>query len=78
MQGSVTRLGERPRVSFFYGDDMKYRYSVRFINKSGDWQEEDAFESEIEANEVKEKVMARENRETKVVDLEKTQEDTYY
>jgi len=56
---------------------MKYRYSVRFINKNGDWQEEDAFETYNEANEIKDKVMARENRETKVIDLEK-QEDTYY
>jgi len=57
---------------------MKYRYSVRFINKNGDWQEEEAFESLEEASEIKEKVLARENRETKVVDLEKVQEDTYY
>jgi len=57
---------------------MRYRYSVRFINKNGDWQEEEAFESFEEASETKEKVMARENRETKVVDLEKIQEDTYY
>ena len=57
---------------------MKYRYSVRFINKNGDWQEEEAFESLEEASEIKEKVLARENRETKVVDLEKIQEDTYY
>jgi len=57
---------------------MRYRYSVRFINKNGDWQEEEAFESLEEASETKEKVMARENRETKVVDLEKIQEDTYY
>jgi len=57
---------------------MRYRYSVRFINKNGDWQEEEAFESFEEASEIKEKVMARENRETKVIDLEKTQEDTYY
>ena len=57
---------------------MKYRYSVRFINKNGDWQEEEAFENESEANEIRDKVMARENRETKVIDLEKSQEDTYY
>ena len=57
---------------------MKYRYSVRFINKNGDWQEEEAFETESEATEVKEKVMARENRETKIIDLEKIQEDSYY
>ena len=57
---------------------MKYRYSVRFINKNGDWQEEEAFENESEANETRDKVMARENRETKVIDLEKSQEDTYY
>ena len=57
---------------------MKYRYSVRFINKNGDWQEEEAFENESEANEIRDKVMARENREAKVIDLEKSQEDTYY
>lgn len=57
---------------------MKYRYSVRFINKNGDWQEEEAFENFNDASKTKDKVMARENRETKVVDLEKTQEDTYY
>jgi len=57
---------------------MKYRYSVRFINKNGDWQEEEAFENIEEASKTKDKVMARENRETKVVDLEKTQEDDYY
>lgn len=57
---------------------MKYRYSVRFINKNGDWQEEEAFENFNDASKIKDKVMARENRETKVVDLEKTQEDTYY
>ncbi len=60
--------------------EIKYRYSVQFINRKGEWQEEDACESIPEAETVKEKVMARENRETKIVDLENQsqEEDNYY
>ncbi len=58
---------------------MRYRYSVQFINEHGEWQEDDVFESPNQADNHKAKVEARESKETKVVDLEKTlDKDEYY
>ena len=59
---------------------MKWRYSVQYVNKEGDWQEDEVFAEEAEAEIHKDKVLARESRETKVVDLEKNlaQEDNPY
>jgi len=56
---------------------MKWRYSVQFLNEKGDWQEDDVFATENEADKHREKILARENKETKVVDLDKNQEDSY-
>ena len=57
--------------------DMKYRYSVQFVNDKGDYQEDDVFATEAEAETHKHKVLARENREVKIVDLEKNEDNPY-
>ena len=50
---------------------MRYRYSVRFINGDGEWQEEDVKETAEEALVLKEKLLATEGKkQTRVVDLE--------
>ena len=56
---------------------MKYRYSVQFVNEKGDYQEDDVFGSEAEAETHKDKVMARENKEVRIVDLEKNEDNPY-
>ncbi len=50
---------------------MKYRYSVRFVNGEGEWQEEDVYETAEEALVKKEKLLGTEGKkQPKVVDLE--------
>ncbi len=56
---------------------MKWRYSVQFVNDKGDYQEDDVFASEAEAETHKDKVLARENREVRIVDLEKNEDNPY-
>ena len=57
--------------------DMKWRYSVQFVNEKGDYQEDDVFVTEPEAEKHKDKVMARENKEVRIVDLEKNEDNPY-
>jgi len=57
--------------------NMKYRYSVQFVNDKGDYQEDDVFATEKEAENHQEKVMARENKEVRIVDLEKNEDNPY-
>jgi hypothetical protein len=57
--------------------DMKYRYSVQYVNKEGNYQEDDVFGTESEAEEHRHKVLARENREVRIVDLEKNEDNPY-
>ena len=57
--------------------DMKYRYSVQYVNKEGNYQEDDVFSTETEAEEHRHKVLARENREVRIVDLEKNEDNPY-
>lgn len=56
---------------------MKYRYSVQFVNDKGDYQEDDVFGTEAEAEKHRDKVLARENREVRIVDLEKNEDSPY-
>ena len=56
---------------------MKYRYSVQFVNEKGDYQEDDVFSTETEAENHRHKVLARENREVRIVDLEKNEDNPY-
>ena len=57
--------------------DMKYRYSVQYVNKEGNYQEDDVFSTEAEAENHRHKVLARENREVRIVDLEKNEDNPY-
>jgi hypothetical protein len=57
--------------------DMKWRYSVQFVNDKGDYQEDDVFITETDAEKHKDKVMARENKEVRIVDLEKNEDNPY-
>jgi len=57
--------------------DMKYRYSVQYVNENGDYQEDDVFSSETEAEQHRDKVIARENKEVRIVDLEKSEDNPY-
>jgi len=57
--------------------DMKWRYSVQFVNDKGDYQEDDVFITESDAETHKDKVMARENKEVRIVDLEKNEDNPY-
>jgi len=57
--------------------DMKYRYSVQYVNKEGNYQEDDVFGTEVEAEEHRDKVLARENKEVRIVDLEKNEDNPY-
>ena len=56
---------------------MKYRYSVQYVNKEGNYQEDDVFSTEAEAENHRHKVLARENREVRIVDLEKNEDNPY-
>jgi hypothetical protein len=56
---------------------MKYRYSVQYVNENGDYQEDDVFSTETEAEQHRDKVIARENKEVKIVDLEKSEDNPY-
>jgi len=56
---------------------MKWRYSVQFVNDKGDYQEDDVFVTEADAETHKDKVLARENREVRIVDLEKNEDNPY-
>lgn len=56
---------------------MKYRYSVQFVNEKGAYQEDDVFVTSEEAETHRDKVIARENKEVKIVDLEKTEDNPY-
>ncbi len=56
---------------------MKWRYSVQFVNDKGDYQEDDVFVTESEAEQHKDKVMARENKEVRIVDLIKNEDNPY-
>jgi len=50
---------------------MKYRYSVRFVNGDGEWQEEDVYETAEEALKEKEQLLGNESKkQPRVVDLE--------
>ncbi len=57
--------------------DMRWRYSVQYVNEKGDYQEDDVFATEKEAESHRDKVMARENKEVRIVDLEKNEENPY-
>ncbi len=57
--------------------NMKWRYSVQYVNDKGDYQEDDVFATESEAETHKDKVLARENREVRIVDLEKSEDNPY-
>ena len=57
--------------------EMKWRYSVQFVNENGDYQEDDVFATEAEAESHKVKVIARENKEVRIVDLQKQEENPY-
>ena len=57
--------------------DMKWRYSVQFVNEKGDYQEDDVFGTEAEAEKHRDKVMARENKEVRIVDLVKNEDNPY-
>ena len=57
--------------------NMKWRYSVQYVNDKGDYQEDDVFSTESEAEKHKDKVLARENREVRIVDLEKSEDNPY-
>ncbi len=57
--------------------DMKYRYSVQYVNENGDYQEDDVFSTETEAEQHRDKVIARENKEVRIVDLEKSEDNPY-
>jgi len=47
----------------------KYKYSVRFQNEEGEWQEQDALEHATEALRIKEHLQSQ-GKITKVIDLE--------
>ena len=57
--------------------EIKYRYSVQYINKNRDYQEDDVFSTEVEAEQHRDKVIARENKEVRIVDLEKNEDNPY-
>jgi len=57
--------------------EMKWRYSVQYVNEKGDYQEDDVFSTEAEAEKHKDKVLARENREVRIVDLTKNEDNPY-
>ena len=57
--------------------EMRWRYSVQFVNDNGDYQEDEVFSTESEAEQHKDKVIARENKEVRVVDLEKNEDNPY-
>jgi hypothetical protein len=57
--------------------DMKYRYSVQYVNKEGNYQEDEVFSTEVEAEQHRDKVIARENKEVKIVDLQKNEDNPY-
>jgi len=57
--------------------EMKWRYSVQFVNENGDYQEDEVFSTEGEAEQHREKVIARENKEVKIVDLQKNEDNPY-
>ncbi len=56
---------------------MKYRYSVQFVNDKGDYQEDDVFGTEAEAEKHRDKVLARENKEVRIVDLKNNEDNPY-
>ena len=57
--------------------EMKYKYSVQYVNENGDYQEDDVFSTEAEAEKHRDKVIARENKEVRIVDLEKSEDNPY-
>jgi len=57
--------------------DMKYRYSVQYVNKEGNYQEDEVFSTEVEAEQHRDKVIARENKEVRIVDLQKNEDNPY-
>ncbi len=57
--------------------DMKWRYSVQFVNENGDYQEDEVFSTEVDAEKHRDKVIARENKEVKIVDLQKNEDNPY-
>lgn len=57
--------------------EMKWRYSVQFVNENGDYQEDEVFTTEADAENHRAKVIARENKEVKIVDLKKIEDNPY-
>jgi len=57
--------------------DMKYRYSVQYVNTDGNYQEDEVFSTEVEAEQHRDKVIARENKEVRIVDLQKNEDNPY-
>ncbi len=57
--------------------EMKWRYSVQFVNKNGDYQEDEVFSTEVDAEKHRDKVIARENKEVRIVDLQKNEDNPY-
>jgi len=57
--------------------DMKYRYSVQYVNTEGNYQEDEVFSTEVEAEQHRDKVIARENKEVRIVDLQKNEDNPY-
>jgi len=57
--------------------EMKWRYSVQFVNGNGDYQEDEVFSTEVDAEKHRDKVIARENKEVRIVDLQKNEDNPY-
>lgn len=57
---------------------FKYKYSIRFLNNEGEWQEKDVAKTTEEAESIAD-TLRNSQRTVKIVDLEKeAHEDDYY
>lgn len=57
---------------------FKYKYSIRFLNNEGEWQEKDVAKTSEEAEAIADS-LRNSQRTVQIVDLEKeSQEDGYY
>ena len=50
---------------------------MQFVNKNGDYQEDEVFSTEVDAEKHRDKVIARENKEVRIVDLQKNEDNPY-
>lgn len=55
---------------------FKYRYSVRFLNNEGDWQEKEATQTIEEAESIADS-LRNSGRTAQVIDLEKESQEDY-